>query len=626
MLRYILFILLLSSTLFGQAWSGIIDPARAEDWTNAGIPGGIPSSTWANCVTAACNTVFGGTVTTSTINSALSSAPNNTVVRIPAGSFTASTAIFTNRSNVVLRGAGPTLTSLSLGNNIFFGGTGTGGLGGEPGITATNWTGGLTKGSTVLTVASTSGLAVGKQIVLDQLNDTTLVFTLGSDGTTGSAGRNGTANFDGSVARAQFQMVEITNISGTQITVTPPVNFTYQASLTPQVVSWSPANAQFVGIENIKVNANSNNFAIALRFCSYCWVKNVEVDNTARAAVNLYYSYRSEVRDSYISGANAPGGPTNYGFELNSCTLVKIENNIVFGITSGILPDTSTGIVLGYNFAINTSSGNEFGDFEPHAVHNYLHLYEGNVVDSLNIDNVWGSHSQTTIFRNRSSGRGQNKTNYRIPLSIEAHNRYMNVIGNVFGVIGGGQTRYQVDNTNEGGSDNFIIQMGFWNRWESGFTDPYDSVVESGLMRWGNWDSVTNGVRWCSPSDPNFASAPCSSVSEVPTTEPTFPNASPADHTLPASFYLSGKPTWFGNVIWPPIGPDVTCSTGCNVNEGNHAAMIPSQLCYVNGTKDANGYLTAFDANTCYSSVAAVASPPAYMTGNSTITGGGIIR
>ena len=110
----VILVLLLSSILsYGQAWSGILAPARATDWTQAGIPGGIPSASWANCTTSACSTLFGGTVTGASISAALASAPNNTVVRIPSGSYTISTAAYANRGNVVLRGAGPTQTTLT---------------------------------------------------------------------------------------------------------------------------------------------------------------------------------------------------------------------------------------------------------------------------------------------------------------------------------------------------------------------------------------------------------------------------------------------------------------------------------------------------------------------------------
>jgi hypothetical protein len=71
---------------------------------------------------------------------------------------------------------------------------------------------------------------------------------------------------------------------------------------------------------------------------------------------------------------------------------------------------------------------------------------------------------------------------------------------------------------------------------------------------------------------------------------------------LPGSLYLTGKPSWFGNGIWPAIGPDVTCKTNCIADTGNHAAKIPAQLCYESTAKDSNGFLTGFDANACYMS------------------------
>jgi hypothetical protein len=34
------------------------------------------------------------------------------------------------------------------------------------------------------------------------------------------------------------------------------------------------------------------------------------------------------------------------------------------------------------------------------------------------------------------------------------------------------------------------------------------------------------------------------------------------DHTIPNSLYLSGRPSWWGNLPWPPIGPDLTPMVG----------------------------------------------------------------
>ena len=592
-------LLLFSAVSYGQAWSGILDPARGVDWTKAGVPGGIPTG-WANCTTTQCNTVLNGTVTGASITAALASAPNQTVVRIPAGNFTLSGSISTNRSNVILRGAGPTQTSLNMtgGANLFFGATGTGGGGGEPNLAATNITSGLNRGSSVIGVASTSGLTAGMQVGIDQLNDTNNVFVTGNEGAL-NVNRNGTTNFDGSNARAQAQLSEIKAVctgsnapagfgctAANQLAIDPPLVWTLQSSLTPQVYSWTPHSPQYIGVENVKVDANGTQNAVNFSFCSYCWAKNIEVDDGAHTEVHFYFNYRSELRDSYLSEPDLGGGPTQYGIEVASSTLVKIENNIEFNITSSLLPATSVGLVVGYNYAQNITSGNQFADYESHGVHNMFHLWEGNVVNALTHDNVWGSHSHSTMFRNRSSGDAPNKTNFRTPISIGAHQRYMNLIGNVLGTTGF-HTVYQKDDTNENGADNFIYQVGFWNRWDSAQT-PYDTLSKTSLMRWGNWDSVTNGVRWV--------------TSEVPISDPLFPNALPGIQTLPASFYLNGKPAWFGNVPFPAIGPDVACTSNCVANAGNHAAKIPAQLCYESTAKDGNGYLTGFDANVCYAS------------------------
>ena len=90
--------------------TSILPPDRSVDWSQAGVTGDIPMNR-PNCTTTECNTLYGGTVTTASINNAIASAPANTVVRIPAGTYSITSSI-QPKSNVTLRGAGIGVTIL----------------------------------------------------------------------------------------------------------------------------------------------------------------------------------------------------------------------------------------------------------------------------------------------------------------------------------------------------------------------------------------------------------------------------------------------------------------------------------------------------------------------------------
>jgi hypothetical protein len=66
----------------------------------------------------------------------------------------------------------------------------------------------------------------------------------------------------------------------------------------------------------------------------------------------------------------------------------------------------------------------------------------------------------------------------------------------------------------------------------------------------GNWDWATRSLTW----DPAIA-----------------------DHALPASLYLMGKPAWFGSRAWPPIDPE-------GDPESLDATAIPAGYRFVHGT------------------------------------------
>lgn len=619
-IRHLIFLLLFTSVLYSQNWSGILAPARATDWSFAGIPGGIPSGSWANCVTTACNTLNGGSVSSSTINAAIASAPNNTVVRIPAGTFTGITATGL-RGNVVLRGAGPNSTHIT--GTVFFSWSGTSGQGSYPtGLGSTNISGSPTQGTTVLTVSSTTGLSANQTVVIDQHNNTSYVFVDAVEGpcTSGnSCGRNDSPlQFFGGDTRAQLEETQIVSVNdSTHITITAPgLSHNYTSSLTPQVFFWNtPHNIQFAGVENMSVNESGNDRGVSLPFCDFCWVKNVTMTNVGRGGAFFYYGYRDELRDSYVAGANNAGAPEQYGAEVLESTFTLIENNIFFGSALGINMEGCYGTVIGYNYALVTAAGNQFATYDTHLSHNFAQLWEGNSGGTIAYDNSWGSAATMTSFRNRMSGREPNKTNFRVAMKINAQQHAENMVANVIGDPTY-HTQYVCDLANQQATDNYEWDIGFWNSCDVG-TSQYDTVSESSLMRWGNWDGVTwkangntNGIRFCTAFG---VGNPACTASETGSTDPTFPALSSPSTTFPPSFYLTAtahpfcntgigfwkNPTTNSCPTFPPIGPDVTCTTNCITNTASHAAMNPAEVCY-NNTAKSSGFLTAFDAAACY--------------------------
>src|SRR5712691_7997292 len=96
--------LLLSAFLLGVATSvdaqTLISASRRIDWSQAGVPGGIPNRT------TICATLSPG-ASAAQINGAIASCPDGQVVKLNAGIYNLSTGIvFNNKNNVTLRGAG----------------------------------------------------------------------------------------------------------------------------------------------------------------------------------------------------------------------------------------------------------------------------------------------------------------------------------------------------------------------------------------------------------------------------------------------------------------------------------------------------------------------------------------
>ena len=283
----------------GSPWAGILDPARAIDWSQAGVVGGVPART------TVCATLNPGATATQ-INAAITACPSGQVVSLTAGTYSISDDGVVMKSGVTLRGAGADKTLLvfsttnycsNLSAAICFSGTNdwSGGASTQPGAAnAADWTGGYGQGSTEITLSNvgSSGITVGQYIYLDQANDTApgADFFV-CDETMASCsleGGNGGRVING-VLRSQVQIVKVTAVAGSTYTITPGLySPNWRASQSPGAW-WPTAPIQNAGLEDLSVDATSSGgqMNVAIYNANNDWVRGVRLIRTCSCQRDL---------------------------------------------------------------------------------------------------------------------------------------------------------------------------------------------------------------------------------------------------------------------------------------------------------------------------------------------------
>jgi len=659
-----------SLSAYPQAWSTFLNPSRAIDWTSAGFT--IPSYT-VNCSTQptlTANSSSAAAANSTAIQNALASCDaTHNVVNIPAGTYYVAGWTYGTQGKQVVRGAGPMSTTVYLTATVSCSGLGLGicmisnpdsySGGGDvlppSGAHQCSWTAGYAQGTTSITLNSCGGTPpLNGTLILDQANDTTdtsgvyICDSLTTGCTIESSGSHD-GRYIGSVYHSQQQVVYVTGVSGSgsgpyTVTISPGVYFNnIRSGQSPG--AWWPGTVQNDGLENMTVDHSptSDNTAIAMYDCYHCWVKNVRSLYAGRDHVFIYQSLGDVIRDSYFYQSQSHGSES-YGIEVSQASALLVENNIFQYITNSLLFAQGAGSVIDYNYSVEEgfSNPNAQTSAAGHNAGNGMNLWEGNNFFGIWSDVVWGSSAASTLFRNMLRGWQGDKTEYTCPLSLASWSRAFNIVGNVLGQPGFANIyeSYATSSSagvNGGETANTSIYVLGWsgNSSTAGCTTPpvCDPVVRSTLMRWGNYDIVTAGVKWdsteASPAavtyvNANFTSSYFSSLA----------------HVLPASLYYVSKPSWWpATKAWPPTGPDVssgnlgicsgtyagaqaTASSQCTGGSWSsawaaHANSIPAQDCYLNvmnGPPDGTGNVLNFDASLCYASGGAGPASPTGLT------------
>jgi hypothetical protein len=518
----------------------VLPDDRRIEW-KPGIPGGIPKyPVFASVREAPYNARGDGkTDDTQAIQKALDACPEGRAVHVPAGTYRLTDELRITKG-IALRGDGPDKTRLV---NEATKGQIIGICNFDEKEIRAKIVGGATKGSTRIAVDDASRLKPGDMVLVDQANDPDLVDIHGCGGACTWAGRD-----EG--RRAMGQLVRLEARDGNTLILSRPLYHTFKDALAPEVFKTRETFIVRAGVEDLYLEGQApkradNKSSIRIWNSLYCWVRNVE----SRAGwfgghVTLHRSLGCEIRDSYFHHARAFGAGHGYGVWLFAGTTdTLVENNVCYYLNAGVLAECSgPGNVVGYNF-FSRFFGRDYPDTDwayagmgTHGAHCWMNLFEGNSAPGFCGDFYWGSASHTVLFRNHLDMDQAMADGRPMPLAVIAvrwdqRNWFNTAVGNVLGHEG-------LQGVLEGGAAAGLDKKQIWrlgyNAPSSGGA-PTDPKTAQTLLRHGNFDTVSGNTQW----DPAIAS-----------------------RRLPPSLYLSAKPAFFGNLPWPPIGPDLKPMTG----------------------------------------------------------------
>jgi hypothetical protein len=554
----------------------IISAANAPRavWAAAGVPGGIPHR---SNVVATLNPG----ATASQIQSAINSAADKSgVVQLSAGTYTISNIRLEAPGSWTLRGAGmgKTIINVSGGSaNLYMGDYPPWG---GAWLNTSSITSGGAQGGTTIAVSNASSYAIGDLCVIDMANAGWIV-GYGAGGSGGQVSNNDSAGKNRDRQRVQLHIVEITAKNGNELTFWPPLPFALDAGRSPQISEFGVRGPRWSGIEDLTFNFNGSSSAGMFLGGTYAfWLKNVEIRNWGTFGIWPRWSSCFEMRGCYVHNPNTFNWSKGYALQLDPVSGSLIIDNIFFkNQVSVLLQGGCAGNVIAYNVVWASYNGymgidwllGEMGaNHTPFPCYN---LFEGNYIGKFQPDYYYGPSGWGTVLRNRITGNGPWITQNRVCVSIDAQQRYYSIVGNQLGELNApnsitlAKPNITLNYASPGsiswsydpGSANFsytsphIYRIGYpfsgRNNSQSG-TAVHDQLVKTGTLRHGNWDAANNAVMW---------------------------DSGIADRNIPNSLFLSGKPSWFGNLEWPPYGPTAPSSVASDL------ARIPAGYRLING-------------------------------------------
>jgi len=364
------------------------------------------------------------------VNCHISNAPNNSVIFMPAGTYTVGTTgqVKFNRSNVVLRGAGIGATNILVTSDDrgFTSGSCDANTGGA-GLTACNsghlttttaWTGGYTIGTKVLNVTDAS-LFTGETWVKVRASGSINTCPY-LDKYTNSGYPN---NFD---SLNYLDKIVSVDTGANTVTIERGLRIDYSLCAGSKTVGLYQPLVN-IGFEHITINTNMTNLATIGAFPGGCdpgetkfqyinwnhvadsWITDSEVTGACDSWLVFGQAARNWVQGNSFHDLSSGVVFNTEGINMSTAAVDNIiSNNYIYNTrVAGNLFTGAEGNVYAYNYRKKETTYNTERSFFNHGTYVRHTLFEGNDLSGelLLADDWWGRNGPGhTAYRNRIDG------------------------------------------------------------------------------------------------------------------------------------------------------------------------------------------------------------------------------
>ena len=574
-------------------WGDIIPEDRTTAWVPGLMAkGGIPNRLTVYATVQAAAYGNGTQDASAGIQAALDACPAGQVVALSAGNFTVNNYLLIH-TGITLRGAGATVLSKTNGARPRTSpmqpvDPSTYSYDAQPVIvigpsrwpkidpTSRDLAADGIKGSYVVNVTNASGLSAGQFVLLDEVSGASWQSTpAGFPGNAkvwqgdrvawnmhlpvqqyqdDNAASDANGPYDtspGSLPNAMSwfsrtdrptgEIKESASVNANAVTFTTPLHIGYRTSHAAQLTPYSGPNNQVknAGVEDFAVLGGADG-QVRFENAAYSWAKGIENTQWIGEGFAVDGSFRVEIRESNIHDGSWPE-PGGAGYAISfagGSSEILVEDNIMINTCKVmVVRSCGAGSVFGYNYTddswdFDTPGWVEVGLNASHMAGPHHVLFEGNYSQNIDNDYTHGNSIDLTFFRNWLSGQRRSFTdasNVRT-VGLAYGSWWHSFVGNVLGRSGQMTGWVYEDPAMAGNNANWrdkdIWKLGYDpERWGM-YADP---LTLSTVLRHGNFDYLTTGVKW---------------------------DSTIADHALPNSLYLTAKPAFFGSRAWPWVQPE----------------------------------------------------------------------